>query len=103
VFELTSGNSGWEFNPIYALGGGCLVPDQAGDLYGCIPPGGIGELSPSPDGWIYTDLSDQTTAESPLSWDANGNLYGTDLSGGNRRCSGGCGTAFRMTPNGDGT
>jgi len=104
IFELTPGGGGWNFSIIYARhGGSCLVLDEVGDLYGCIPPGGIGELSPSSDGWTYTDLSDQTTAESPLSWDVKGNLYGTDLSGGNQRCSGGCGTAFRMTPNGDGT
>jgi len=103
IFELTRGGGGWNFSIIYAQhGGGCLVLDQAGDLYGCIPPGGIGELSPGPDGWTYTDLTDQTTAVSPLSWDAKGNLYGTDLYGGNQRCSGGCGTAFQLTPDGDG-
>ncbi len=104
IFELTPSGGGWDFSIIYARhGGGCLVLDQVGDLYGCIPPGGIGELSRGSNGWTYTDLSDETTAESPLSWDVKGNLYGTDLSGGNRRCSGGCGTAFRMTPNSDGT
>jgi hypothetical protein len=102
IFELTPGNGEWGFNPIYGPGG-CLVPDQTGNLYGCIPPGGIGELSPGSNGWTYTDLSDQTTADAPLVWDAEGNLYGTDMYGGSRRCSGGCGTAFQMTPNGDGT
>jgi hypothetical protein len=104
VFELTPSGGGWNFSIIYARhGGGCLVLDQVGDLYGCIPPGGIGELSPGSNGWTYTDLSDQTTADAPLVWDAEGNLYGTDMYGGSRRCSGGCGTAFQMTPNGDGT
>ncbi len=53
VFELTPANGGWEFNPIYALSGGCLVLDQKGNLYGCFDPGAydhgaIGELSPGP-------------------------------------------------------
>ena len=104
VFELAPDAGAWDFSIIYAHhGGGCLVLDQVDDLFGCIPPGGIGELSRGANGWTYTDLSDQTTAESPLSWDVKGNLYGTDLSGGNQRCSGGCGTAFQLIPNGDGT
>jgi len=114
IFELTPDGGGWNFSIIYARqGGGCLVPDQAGDLYGCIPPGGIGELSPSSDGWTYTDLYDfnckpncydgNGEVEAPLSWDAKGRLYGTTLGGGSDDCSGGCGVAFQMTPNGDGT
>jgi hypothetical protein len=107
IFELTPGSGGWNFNPIYDEGydggGDCLVLDQAGDLYGCIPPGGIGELSPGSNGWTYTDLSDETSAVAPLSRDAKGDLYGTDPYGGKGGCSGGCGTAFQLTPNGDGT
>jgi len=111
VFELTPGSGQWNFNPIYALGGGCLVLDQKGDLYGCIGDGkydhgAIGELSPGSNGWTYTDLydfcklgcRDGIQPESPLSWDQQGILYGTTLQGGN-----GYGVAFRMTPNGDGT
>ena len=128
VFELMPSGESWNFSTIYAYhGGGCLVPDQAGDLYGCIGPGEIGELSPSSQGWTYTDLwdgscgdgSERVGAVSPLTcpdgsvlvapptWDAGGNLYGTTLYGGNYppECGGsaGCGVAFRMTPNGDGT
>jgi hypothetical protein len=103
IFELTPGSGGWNFNPIYDADRGCLVLDQAGDLYGCIPPGGIGELSPGSNGWTYTDLSDETTASAPLSWDAKGDLYGTVGGGGKGGCGGGCGTAFQLTPNGDGT
>lgn len=113
IFELTPGSGGWNFNPIYDEWGGCLVLDQTGDLYGCIPPGGIGELSPGSNGWTYTDLYDfnckpncydgNGEVEAPLSWDAKGRLYGTTLGGGSGDCSGGCGVAFQMTPNGDGT
>ena len=103
IFELTPGGGGWNFSTVYARGGGCLILDQTGNLYGCIPPGGIGELSPGSDGWTYTDLSDETSAVAPLIWDAKGNLYGTDPYGGNQRCSDGCGTAFQLAPNGDGT
>jgi uncharacterized repeat protein (TIGR03803 family) len=40
---------------------------------------------------------------SPLLLDANGNLYGTTNSGGSSSaCRGGCGTVFRLTPNGSG-
>ena len=56
IFELTPGGGGWNFSTVYARGGGCLILDQTGNLYGCIPPGGIGELSPGSDGWTYTCL-----------------------------------------------
>lgn len=111
IFELTPGSGGWEFTPIYAPSGDCLVFDQTGNLYGCIGEGNydhgaIAELSPGSNGWTYTDLydfckfgcPDGIQPESPLSWDQQGNLYGTTLQGGN-----GYGVAFRMTPNGDGT
>lgn len=107
VFELSRGAGGWTNAVIYDNGGSCLVLDDLGNLYGCIPPGGIGELSPGSDGWVYTDLSDQTSANAPLTWDSKGNLYGTTLYGGNDPpwCPSGlgCGTAFQLAPNGDGT
>jgi hypothetical protein len=102
LFELTQGSGGWQFNPIYEPAGYCLVFDQAGDLYGCMD--GIGEFSRGQNGWTYTNITQETTAYSPLSLDIKGNLYGTDLYGGNHGCGGiGCGTAFELTPNGDGT
>jgi len=112
IFELTPAAGQWDFNPIYD-GGGCLVFDQVGNLYGCIAPGMFGELSPGPNGWVYTDLYDYRSGrdgsgtQQPLTWDSHGNLYGTNLFGGNfpPKClgSGGCGTAFQLAPNGDGT
>jgi len=119
IFELMPGGEGWDFNIIYPRNGGCcLVPDKAGDIYGSAGMGkynhgAIGELTPGSDGWTYTDLydfcppprycKDGLQPESALAWDTQGNLYGTMLEGGNNRCSGGCGVAFQMTPNGDGT
>jgi uncharacterized repeat protein (TIGR03803 family) len=121
VFELTPGGSGWNFNPIYAPDGLCLVFDQTGDLYGCIGQGdyqggAIGKLSRGSNGWTYTQLysfcslsgcPDGQWPQSPLSWDAHGNLYGTTVYGGitDAKCpwSGGCGVAFQMAPNQDGT
>jgi hypothetical protein len=101
IFELTPGSGGWQFNPIYEPAGYCLVFDQSGDLYGCMD--GIFELSPGQNGWTYTNISEETTAYSPLSWDAKGNLYGTNQLGGHGHCSGGCGYAWQLTPRGDGT
>ncbi len=114
IFELSPGNGHWNFNAIYFDGGGCLVFDQAGNLYGCIGQGtygggAVGELSPGSNGWAYTDLYDfcpppkfcggsGDEPKSPLSWDAHSNLYGTTLYGGN-----GYGVAFQLAHNGDGT
>lgn len=116
MFELTHGG-GWNFNPIYTSDGLCLVFDQTGDLYGCIgqgdyQSGAIGKLSRGSSGWTYTQLysfcgpsgcPDGQGPQSPLSWDAHGNLYGTTLVGGSGSCSSGCGVAFRVAPKGDGT
>jgi len=111
MFELTPGSGQWTFTPIWPPG--CVGPmglilDSAGNLYGGFgngSSGGISELSPSPDGWVYTDLCQQQgcefMAEAPLSWDAKGNLYGTTFFGGDPHCN--CGVAFQLTPNGDGT
>ena len=119
MFEMTPRSPQWTFNPIWP--GGCIGPvglilDSLGDLYGEFgkgSTGGISELSPSSDGWAYTNLyefcpSGQNCRDgddplAPLSWDSKGNLYGTTYDGGYPypKCS--CGVAFQMTPNGDGT
>lgn len=40
-------------------------------------------------------LSNQTLIQAP-----DGNFYGSSLAGGSARCSGGCGTVFKMSPTG---
>jgi hypothetical protein len=105
---------GWRFGAIYAYEGGCcLAPDRAGDIYGGMGPGVFGELSPGTSGWTYTDVYaggpayDGTWPVAPPSWGNGSNLYGTMLLGGNvpPKCLGsaGCGVAFQLAHNGDGT
>jgi uncharacterized repeat protein (TIGR03803 family) len=121
MFELTPGAGQWTFNSIWQYG--CdgpvgLILDGLGNLYGGFgndSSGGVSELSPKSDGWVYTDLyefcqqkgcPDGETPLAPFSWDVKGNLYGTTYSGGLVNypdCGGWCGVAFQMTPNGDGT
>jgi len=122
MFELKPGSAQWNFNSIWpsgCIGEVGLILDGVGNLYGEFgngTTGGVSELSPSPNGWIYTNLyefcpsgwncRDGQTPEAPFSWDAKGNLYGTTYSGGLVNypdCGGYCGVAFQMTPNGDGT
>jgi uncharacterized repeat protein (TIGR03803 family) len=115
MFELTPGAPHWNFNPIWSsgcIGAVGLILDSAGNLYGEFgnaTTGGVSELSPTSNGWVYTNLfefcqqlgcGDNPLA--PFSWDSKGNLYGTTYDGGDPRCNN-CGVAFQMTPNGDGT
>ena len=91
-----------------------LIFDAAGNLYGTttIGPSGGGmvfELTPNGDGsWTESvlhsfdapgDLGDKPFGG--LIFDATGSLYGTTLAGGEGTCYGsGCGTVFKLTPNG---
>ena len=121
LFELSPGSKGWNHAVLYEPGSyGGLVLDRSGDIYGFMGlgdsgAGAIAVLSPGSKGWTYTQLysfcsagcPDGVEPDAPLSWDAQGNLYGTTLFGGNGspKCPGnlGCGVAFQMTPNSDGT
>jgi len=104
--------------------------DTAGNLYGTTSGGGSGscsnaytqgcgvvfELTPNLDGsWTesvlhsFTGGVDGAQPEARLTFDAAGNLYGTTDAGGvqsgpcgNSTYSGGCGVAFKLTPNSDG-
>jgi uncharacterized repeat protein (TIGR03803 family) len=103
-------------------GGGpesALVADGHGNLFGTTfiggtggaCPGGCGtvyELEPSGSGYtervIYSfqgELVDGSNPEAPLIFDAQGNLYGTTLSGGVGLT--GAGTVFELSPSQDGT
>jgi hypothetical protein len=80
--------------------------DAQGNLYsttantGAYGWGSVFKLTPSANGWIYTDLYDFTGGDDgALPWsdvviDSQGNLYGTALSG----CANLVGTVWEITP-----
>jgi uncharacterized repeat protein (TIGR03803 family) len=104
-----------------------LIIDASGNLYGTTAGGGstscdpttlgcgtVFELSPGSKGWAETILhwfeangTDGFYTLAPVVMDKNGNLYGTTSYGGNQgNCqigvgTGGCGTAFQLTPSSD--
>lgn len=104
---------------------GSPIVDSTGNVYGTTPNGGgagcgvVYQLSPSVDGEyretilhsfnrLNTRNDDGCGPESYLVSDAAGNLYGTTNRGGgggvsNTFCDNGCGSVFKLTPNGDGT
>lgn len=124
LYTFTGGSDG--ATPV-----GTLVADSAGNLYGAARFGGatsitcpyeslgcgvVFELTPnSGGGWAETVLytfSGGTDGAAPVAGvtrDANGNLYGTTLNGGDtssKAClaalSPGCGVVFELTPNSGG-
>ena len=104
------------------FGGGALVFDRAGNLYGTTSNGGgtgcdygcgtVFKLSPSGSGWTesvlyrFTGGSDGAVPTSTLTFDQAGNLYGTAIAGGLPGCDFnvyfGCGTVFKLSPSGSG-
>jgi uncharacterized repeat protein (TIGR03803 family) len=108
VFELTSANGNWTYNllhtfvtPTYAGGNGpfsSLTMDAAGNFYGTAGGGGlygwgaVFKLTRSGSSWTYTSLHDFCRGGYPcndgasptggVTFDANGNLYGTTYYGG---------------------
>jgi uncharacterized repeat protein (TIGR03803 family) len=121
VYELARKDAKWDFSMLYSPGGCCLVLGGAGRVYGAIGAGKYGsgavsELLHGSKGWVLKTLYSFCNPQScpdgdgpvaPLTWDSRGNLYGTALYGGNGppKCPGslGCGVAFQMTPNSNGT
>jgi uncharacterized repeat protein (TIGR03803 family) len=114
VFELTPSTGNWTFSVLESFtrrsGLGPLsdlVMDKAGSLYGTTGEDGIYgggsvfKLTPTKNGWTYTDLHDFTpsvdggaTAQGGLVIDSNGNLYGTTYTDGTNRL----GVVFEITP-----
>lgn len=105
---------------IYSFGGGAdgeytdteLAVDAAGNLYGTSVQGGtfgggtVFELSPSAGGWSHTVLynftggADGGEPYKGVTLDAQGNLYGTAVTGGGGSCEGGCGVVYKVTKSG---
>ncbi|HEX4158884.1 MAG TPA: choice-of-anchor tandem repeat GloVer-containing protein [Rhizomicrobium sp.] len=92
-----------------------VIEDAAGNLYGMTGHGGGGcygygcgiVFRLAPDGkesvvYVFDGGSDGYIPSGGLIADAAGNLYGTTEYGGGQGCSGGygCGTVFRLAPNG---
>jgi hypothetical protein len=126
VYELIHNSDGsWTPSTLYTFTGGSdganpissLVFDGAGNLYGTTQYGGdlscgfdgcgvVFELSPSSGGtWNETVIhtfegSDGEVPQSPLIFDAAGNLYGSTVEGGSAisgLCTIGCGVIFELT------
>ena len=132
VFEMTSeGDGTWTERVMHNFGisetdgtspSGSLIFDSAGNLYGTTGAGGyvtdtwpagcgtVFELTPRGDGtWTERVLHffghgrDGVGPQSGLIFDSAGNLYGTTADGGEYNYEYGSGTAFELTPRGDGT
>jgi uncharacterized repeat protein (TIGR03803 family) len=126
VFKLTPNQEGsWTESVLYTFTGGTdgsvpfgtLIFDALGSLYSTTSVGGAGngtvfKLHPNSDGsWSESVLYSFTAGKdgaypSGLVFDTSGNLYGTTvIGGGSPNCSpnNGCGTAFKLHPNSDGS
>src|SRR5438552_12880184 len=90
-----------------------LAIDKAGNLYGTTVLGGdfgggtVFQLSPSGNGWVHTVLYSFTGGPDGgepykgVTLDAEGNLYGTAVTGGSGSCEGGCGVVYKLTNSGE--
>jgi uncharacterized repeat protein (TIGR03803 family) len=105
IYSFTGGNDGEYLDTD-------LVIDAAGNIYGTTVQGGafgggtVFELSPSGTGWTHTVLYSFTGGKEGgepykgVTLDAEGNLYGTAVTGGGGSCEGGCGVIFKLTNTG---
>jgi len=125
VFKLSPSGGDWTFSLIYSLVGhqnqnfypgvfNPLAMDAQGNLYGTAvldgahSNGSVFKLSPSGGTWTYTSLHDFTNGAdganpfAGVTFDANGNLFGTTVYGGTtngQACQGiGCGVVWEITP-----
>jgi len=93
-----------------------LTLDSDGNLYGVTTGGGSAPCGSGNGVAFELDTagsllvlhtfqgSDGSQPDSVLLFDKSGNLYGTTYAGGSSDvCEGGCGTVFKLTPNGNGT
>jgi hypothetical protein len=136
-FALCAGSSAQTETPIYSFTGGSdgatpsttLLPDSSGNYYGTTFSGGsyagsqcsffgcgvVFKLSPNSSGgftesviYSFTGGTDGAGPAASLTFDSQGNLYGTALGGGinTNTCTfftaPGCGVVFKLSPNGSG-
>src|SRR5580698_2303746 len=100
-----------------------LVSDGAGNFYGTTDGGGLSscgfsapfcgtvfKVARGQDGswkesviYRFQGGSDGAAPSGALLFDAEGNLYGTTVTGGNDFCPEGCGTVFELSPGKNGT
>jgi uncharacterized repeat protein (TIGR03803 family) len=115
VFELAAGGTE---TVLYAFSGGSdgafpvagLLADKAGNFYGTTETGGsanrgtVFKLAPGGTETVLYSFQGGSDGEYPdgiLTADKAGNLYGTTGNGGGARCKGnGCGTVFKLSPDG---
>jgi len=124
VFTLQPGSGGtWTEKVLHHFRAGTdgsyphdgLILDSAGNLYGTTAAGGrydgvVFKLTPNSGGaWTETVIHrfDVANGEGPyagLTFDDQGNLYGTTIEGGYTTLCGnaGCGVVFKLVPNGNG-
>jgi len=128
-----NGKGGFAYSVLHTFAGfpdggnpfGAPIVDGAGNVYGTTPNGGhagcgvVYRLSPTTGGEYKETIlhsfnkfnkrnDDGCNPESYLVSDAAGNLYGTTNTGGGGGvngtfCDNGCGSVFKLAPNGDGT
>jgi uncharacterized repeat protein (TIGR03803 family) len=123
VFKLSPNGGNYTESVLYSFKGGTsdganpyagLIMDSAGNFYGTTTSGGSGgtvfKLAPSGGGYTESVLynlpgfgiTDGASPYGSLAMDSSGNLYGTTASGGSPDCNDGCGTVFKVAPNGTG-
>jgi uncharacterized repeat protein (TIGR03803 family) len=102
----------WKFDPSQgdgALPGGGVLRDAAGNLYGTTEGGGAFQAGTvfklAEDGtetvlYSFHGGNDGAGPTSALITDAAGNFYGTTTWGGTGACGVGCGTVFKLRPDG---
>ena len=115
IYELSPSGGAYSFSLLDLLPGGgfngaigsaSMTLDSHGNLYGTTVANGaynygtVFKLSPSPNGWIYTDIYDFTGGAdgcspwSDVTIDSSGNLYGTTSQCGDNEG----GTVWEITP-----
>jgi len=116
VFKVAQDGTETVLHSFYLDGEFPLAPvlmDASGNLYGTLSNGNRKKCGSggcvfklAPDGTettVYSFKKPAVDGHTPLAGlisDSDGNLYGTTVEGGGRRCSQNCGTVFKITPDG---